>query len=175
LLTYISAGEYTEQPWKNGGGITHEIAADVFWRVSIATIDRDGPFSEYRGYDRTIVAIDGDPVQLRVGDEEIALEPFQPLEFPGEEEAYARVHGSARDLNVMSRRDAFAHDVEIVAGRQRFVLDEDEFAFVVAIDGDATVDGTTISAGDTARVTEAEAFSVDVASHAAVIRLTAMD
>lgn len=172
MLTLITAGEYKEQPWKNGGGLTHEIAADDCWRLSIATIDRDGPFSEYRGYDRTIVAISGDLVELQAGDETILLELFQPLEFPGEERVHARVRGRARDLNVMSRRDEVAHDVEIVEGTQRFVLDEDEFAFVVAVDGNARVDDTPVAHGDTLAIEELEAFTVVTSGRAAVVRFT---
>jgi uncharacterized protein len=174
MLRLIRASEYREQRWKNGGGLTHEIAATDFWRVSIATIERSGPFSDYRGYDRTIVAIEGELVTLLAGDETIVLRHFEPLEFPGEEKVEARVNGLARDLNVMTFRDRFAHDVEIVEGRQRFVLDEDEFAFVYAIDGDATVGGTALSCGDTLHVTGAEALDVDAALHAAVVRITAL-
>jgi uncharacterized protein len=172
MLEPIPAGTFREQPWKNGGGLTCEIAAADFWRVSIATIDRSGPFSEYRGYDRTIVAIEGDPVTLQVGDETIVLALYEPLEFPGEEHAYANISGRARDLNVMTRRDELAHDVEIVQGAQRFVLDEDEFALVCAIDGAAEVDGVAVAAGDALLVRDAESFSVRSPGHAAVVRVT---
>jgi uncharacterized protein len=172
MLEPIPASTFREQPWKNGGGLTREIAAGDFWRLSIATIDRSGPFSEFPGYDRTIVAIEGDLVTLQIGDETIVLAHYEPLEFPGEEPAYASVTGSARDLNVMTRRDELAHDVEIVAGTQRFVLDEDEFAVVCAIDGAAGVDGVAVAAGDALIVRDAEGFSVLSSGHAAVVRIT---
>jgi environmental stress-induced protein Ves len=44
-------------PWKNGGGETTEIAvfpdgaglSDFDWRVSMARVDGDGPFSSFPG------------------------------------------------------------------------------------------------------------------------------
>ena len=44
-------------PWKNGGGVTREIAKgaaagpddDWGWRISIAEVERDGPFSTFPG------------------------------------------------------------------------------------------------------------------------------
>lgn len=171
MFHLIKAADYTEQPWKNGGGLTHEIAADDFWRVSIATIDREGPFSEYRGYDRTIVAIEGDPVELQVGSETIALTPYEPFEFAGEEPVYARVRGRARDFNVMTRRDEMAHDVEIVSGHHRFVIDEDEFALVYAT-AETRVEDFTLAAGDTLAIEDVEAFTVQTSGHAIVVRLT---
>jgi uncharacterized protein len=172
VLELIRASAYREQPWKNGGGLTHEIAASDFWRLSIATIDRDGPFSEYRGFDRTIVAIDGAAVELEVKGAAVLLAPFEPFEFAGEDAVYARVRGRARDLNVMTARDDFVHDVTIVRERERFVLDEEETAFVVAIDGDVTVEHEEVSAGDTLALAEIEGFTVTAHGRAAVVRLT---
>ncbi len=52
-------------PWKNGGGVTREIVcqppgaglAAFDWRVSIATIASDGPFSLFAGIDRVITLL----------------------------------------------------------------------------------------------------------------------
>ena len=51
-----------------GGGSTTEIAVappgagfdDFDWRVSLATITQDGPFSAFPGIDRTLALVDGD-------------------------------------------------------------------------------------------------------------------
>src|ERR1700692_4544347 len=58
-------------PWKNGGGITHEMirvpaTADPFlWRVSIAQIDASGPFSNFTGYSRKMVLLRGAGLRLK--------------------------------------------------------------------------------------------------------------
>ena len=174
----IRASEYREAPWKNGGGLTHEIAADDFtppaWRVSIARIDRDGPFSDFSGYDRTIVALDGGAVTLNVGGENITLQPNAPYRFVGEANVSAMVAAPARDLNVMTLRSEYVHDVEIVDSPARFVLDEDEFALIYAIGGAVAVDGEPCAADDTVAIEDTHAFGVVPTTGAAacVIRIT---
>lgn len=59
-------------PWKNGGGMTRELVCqppdadmDSFdWRVSIAHIASDGPFSSFSGVDRIITLLSGGGVHL---------------------------------------------------------------------------------------------------------------
>ena len=64
-------------PWKNGGGSTTEIAIappgagldDFDWRISLATISEDGPFSVFPGIDRTLIlhTTEGPNVEAAVG------------------------------------------------------------------------------------------------------------
>ncbi|MGA7570772.1 MAG: HutD family protein [Candidatus Aquilonibacter sp.] len=183
MIEHLHARDYREQPWTNGGGLTREIAVAlsdeatprVLWRVSVATIERDGPFSEFRGYDRTIVAIDGGPVELEVEGQSVRLDRAQPYEFPGEAQVTCRVRvGAARDLNVMTLRDGYAHDVEIVTSVQRFVLDEDEIVFFYAIEGATTVMGAACDAGDTLALQPDDDDTIEVRTSglAAVVRIT---
>lgn len=99
-------------PWKNGGGVTTEICvspvAGAFdWRVSIATVNADGAFSSFTGYERHIMALAGEGMVLDIeGRGKFILEPLKPFSFSGD----AQVHGSllqgaVRDLNLMVRRD----------------------------------------------------------------------
>jgi len=56
----LQSSGYRAMVWKNGQGITHEIArepalGDAFlWRLSIAEVAADGDFSLFPGADRTI-------------------------------------------------------------------------------------------------------------------------
>jgi uncharacterized protein len=183
VIEHLRARDYLEQPWKNGGGLTREIAVGlsdeatprILWRVSLATIERDGPFSEFRGYDRTIVAIDGGPVELEVEGQSVLLDRAEPFQFPGEAHVACRLRaGAARDLNVMTLRDGYAHDVEIVTSVQRFVLDEDEIVLFYAIEGQATALGTACGAGDTLALQADDDDTVEVRTSglAAVVRIT---
>jgi uncharacterized protein len=178
VLHYLRASDYREAPWKNGGGLSYEIAADDFtpptWRISVARIDRDGPFSDFRGYDRTIVALDGGSVTLDVPGGSFTLQRGEPFPFAGEIAVTARLSGEpARDLNVMTMRNEWLHDVEVVNVPMRFVLDEDEFAFVYALVGATLVDDERCAAGDTIVVDEAESVMVDpdAGASAIVIRI----
>lgn len=109
-------------PWKNGGGVTVEIAifpedasVDNFdWRISTATVASDGPFSVFTGIDRTLSVLEGDGITLSVegqADQELKGET-SPFSFPADSPTSAKLLGSAiTDLNVMTRRRRFTHHV----------------------------------------------------------------
>ena len=122
-IRVIRSVDYVETPWKNGGGVTHEIArsdtdGEVEWRISLATIDRDGPFSDFAGYDRTIVPLDGSGFELSFDDgSSVVLEQrFVPFRFGGERKVFCRLlDGRSRDLNAMALRARWQHDVAALA------------------------------------------------------------
>jgi len=127
----LKAADYRRKPWKNGGGETVEIAvfpqkatvADFDWRVSMATVASDGPFSSFPGIDRTLSILEGDGLALDVeGRPPIVLTASDtPLAFPADAATSATLlGGSITDLNVMTRRGAFAHSVRKrrIAGAQ---------------------------------------------------------
>lgn len=107
-------------PWKNGGGSTAEIAiappgasvgGGFDWRLSIATIDGDGPFSAFPGYDRTILLLAGKGMVLTVaGQAPHALDrPFVPFRFSGAAPTDCRLLGGrCEDLNLMVAEDRFS-------------------------------------------------------------------
>jgi environmental stress-induced protein Ves len=72
-LQIVRRSSFKRSPWKNGGGITHEAirvpaTGDPFlWRVSVAQIDSSGPFSEFAGYDRKMVLLQGPGIELTHG------------------------------------------------------------------------------------------------------------
>lgn len=107
-------------PWKNGGGSTTEVAVsppgaglDAFdWRISLATIAADGPFSLFPGIDRTLALVDGPGVLLDLGEEgKFALGEDAPIvEFAGEAQVSASLAGAPTlDFNVMTRRARCHH------------------------------------------------------------------
>jgi environmental stress-induced protein Ves len=109
------------QPWKNGAGLTREIAfggagpANFDWRISLAEVERDGPFSTFPGIDRSIVLLSGDGMRLRSHDGEIdhaLIEAFVPFRFPGDVALDATlVRGATTDFNIMARRGVFRSEV----------------------------------------------------------------
>jgi len=111
------------QPWKNGGGITREIAviphgasmAGFTWRVSVAEIAQAGPFSAFPGIDRQILLLEGVGVRLRgEGIDHRLDEPLVPFAFAGEAAIEATLlEGPSQDLNVMTRRGVVRSDVQV--------------------------------------------------------------
>jgi environmental stress-induced protein Ves len=96
--------------WRNGGGMTRELV--VFpvrehwhWRMSVARIEQDGPFSSFEGIERWFAVISGGGVRLIVGETIHALTPDSPpLSFDGGVATRCElVDGSTQDFNLMVR------------------------------------------------------------------------
>jgi environmental stress-induced protein Ves len=126
-MRIIRAAECLSMPWKNGGGTTTEIAAhplgaslDAFdWRISMAHVGTDGPFSSFPGIDRTLSVLSGNGIELIFGDgETIRLERSSaPYPFAADRPVEGRlVDGPIDDLNVMTRRGRWQHRVERLIG-----------------------------------------------------------
>ncbi len=118
----IRAGQHRVMRWKNGGGETAEIAVsppgaalDAFdWRLSMARVETDGPFSAFPGIDRTLVILEGEGIRLAVGDgTPVTLtKDCEPHAFPADTPAVADlVGGPVADLNFMSRRGRIRHSM----------------------------------------------------------------
>jgi environmental stress-induced protein Ves len=97
-------------PWKNGGGITHEMirapaTGDPFlWRVSIAKIDASGPFSNFTGYSRKMVLLRGAGLRLRfaAGSDRYLHDIGDMTEFDGAVATECELlDGPCTDLNLM--------------------------------------------------------------------------
>ncbi|MBW9065040.1 HutD family protein [Rhizobium herbae] len=117
-------------PWKNGGGETIEVAvfppeadlATFGWRVSMATVGSDGPFSVFPGIDRTLSILQGEGMELDIAGRApvVLTQASKPFAFPADAATSARLlSGAIVDLNVMTRRGQWVHQVEkrIVEGQ----------------------------------------------------------
>ncbi|GBH27962.1 HutD/Ves family protein [Burkholderia vietnamiensis] len=113
----IRGAALVASPWKNGGGVTREIAAyppgaalDAFaWRVSVADVGAGGPFSRFDGVDRTLVLLSGAGMtRAEAGGARHVLDtPLARADFAGEAAIDATLHaGATRDFNLMTRRSA---------------------------------------------------------------------
>jgi environmental stress-induced protein Ves len=141
-------------PWKNGGGTTAEVAAfpegsgfDSFgWRISMADVASDGPFSVFPGIDRTLIVVEGEGIELDVEGVAFRLDAAAPkLSFSGDDATAGRLlAGPIRDLNVMTRRGLFRHRTRFVQSGVALLSEETVSAFLVALDGsfDVTLDST---------------------------------
>ena len=119
-MKIVRTRECRTTAWKNGGGATTEIAAapagasldDFDWRVSMACVASNGPFSEFAGIDRTLAILKGDGLALAIGDAApmVLDRSSEPIHFPGDTPASARlIAGEIVNLNVMSKRGRFEH------------------------------------------------------------------
>jgi environmental stress-induced protein Ves len=109
-LQIVRRSSFKRSPWKNGGGITHEAvrvpaAGDPFlWRVSLAQIDSSGPFSDFAGYDRKMVLLQGPGIELthRSGQRRVLKSVGDCVEFAGAMPTHCELLGGpCVDLNLM--------------------------------------------------------------------------
>ena len=141
-------------PWANGGGITYEVARwpegelDFDWRLSIAEVAREGPFSAYPGIDRILVLLQG-TMALVIDGTRYDVLPFAPLEFAGEAPADALLTaGPTIDFNVMTRRGRMTASIDVLEGPNlTLVPPPDGWVAALALDGDWTPDGCPESLG----------------------------
>lgn len=115
-LQHFNVNQCAEMPWKNGGGTTKEVVchpansdmSHFNWRISIAKIDQNGPFSSFEGIDRTIMLLQGKQVRLQAKDgsfDHKLEQPLAPFSFAGEVGLDCTLEaGSTQDFNVMTRR-----------------------------------------------------------------------
>jgi len=114
------------QPWKNGAGLTRQIAvgprgadnASFDWRISLAEVASDAPFSAFPGIDRCITLLRGAGMRLVSADGSVDHrldQPLEPFRFAGEPALNATLlDGACSDFNVMTRRGAWSAEVAIV-------------------------------------------------------------
>lgn len=111
----LPAYEYQRMRWKNGLGWTREIARSPRdgdhwdWRVSIAEIDHDCPFSAFPSCRRSLVLLEGNGMQLRFeSGRDVELQPpHGRIDFSGDEPLdCVLLDGPTRDFNLMYRPDA---------------------------------------------------------------------
>jgi uncharacterized protein len=153
-LRLIPRDSLTPMPWKNGGGITREIAcfpagsdtASFDWRISTAEVATDGPFSRFEGIDRRLYLLEGAGLDLRIGtDGPKRLWPGEHADFAGEAPVDARlVDGAVSDLNIMVRRNRLqAHFMAAtVSGRAAIDLPW-ETAVLFVQEGEMSVAGVS--------------------------------
>ena len=122
ITTVLPASERTATPWKNGGGVTREVAVwppgsgldDFDWRVSMAEVREPGAFSLFPGVERCLTVIEGGLRLTFGGGHAVSLNArSEPSIFPGDRACHGLpVGGAVVDLNVMVRRGRFRSQVE---------------------------------------------------------------
>ena len=160
-MRIIRAADCKVMPWKNGGGTTTEIAVapegaslgDFDWRISMAHVGQDGPFSSFPGIDRTLSVLTGNGIRLAFGDgETVSLDRATAPFFFAADRAVdgVLVDAAIDDLNVMSRRGAWSHRVERLSGGSHEIAVERGVLVLVARHGEWHVNGAALAVGDSA-------------------------
>ncbi len=141
----IHPSDFLEMPWANGGGTTFEIFRGVGltavdddswdWRLSMARIEKDGPFSSLPGIDRVFVSLGPDDISMTIDDDESVVRALDQRVFAGEALVSTKLLGRATtDLNLMGRRDRVVLSAQVPGGRFD-VMPGDVVGLFALIDG----------------------------------------
>ena len=143
MLTIIQKNSFKKFPWKNGKGSTLELSInpnasiDNFdWRLSIATVEDDGIFSDFSGYTRNLVLIDGEGVVLHHNKNQIdhLKKRLDLSTFDGANKTTAKLaSGAITDFNLMTRTCDFDGIVETYNGLNRIILKKSQICFIYGL------------------------------------------
>lgn len=168
-MRVLRAADMPRVRWRNDGGWTRELlrspavddgaeAGSFDWRVSVADVEADGPFSAFDGYDRLLVLLDGEGIALHFNDTGQTMRlrvGNRSARFRGESPIHATlVDGPTTDFNLIWRREQFLGAARVVGSASS--ADEvgvgggdGVVAGVFVVSGRASCpDGTTLAAGD---------------------------
>lgn len=146
----ISLADVSPSPWKNGGGVTRELAVwpsamDWRWRMSVAEVASDGPFSSFQGVQRWFAVLSGTGVRLDVGQPPNAcahqLTPVAaPLHFDGGLPVHCTLlDGATQDFNLMQRGAHGRARMQRLEGAWSCVTEEIKTIAIYSISERATV------------------------------------
>lgn len=120
-VRHLTQRHYRQMPWKSHRGITSEIfiypedgalqSDSYLWRVSSASVSSSCPFSQFLGFDRTIVLLDQATMALNHDCMEVPqiVRRMTPYQFKGEWETTCEISDHAViDFNLVVRRGKVA-------------------------------------------------------------------
>lgn len=156
-MRIIRKSEFLEGRWRNGMGVSWDIAcdpadasaSDFGWRFAIARIDADVPFSHYPDVDRVFTLIEGQGLDLEFdGGRTLAVDKlFVPHPYACDIDTFCRLHdGPCRALNLFLRRGRWTAAVDILSSPADITHPGPILLFALA--GGTTVNGETLAEGD---------------------------
>jgi uncharacterized protein len=154
-MEIIRFADLKAEPWRNGGGVTRQIASRPApaspvqdgagdggwdWRVSIADVTKAGEFSPFPGMERVLTVIEGELLLLSVDGAEHLMEKYRPFRFPGGAATLSKLPtGDVRNLNVITRAGAFKGFTSIIELSKKRAQPVFEGQLGVLLQGQATV------------------------------------
>lgn len=129
-------------PWANGRGTSYEIASDRneagewTWRLAMAPVNEDGPFSRIECVNRSLAVVEGVGMLLSVDRKKLQCLPMQVVRFRGDAVTEAALtDGPIMDINLMVRRKEAEGEMAMVSDAGLL----NDVSIVVAVGGSAQV------------------------------------
>lgn len=133
-ISFLSPESHRRFPWKNGGGVTTDIAEErapgslpgswdgLVWRLGRTTISVPAPFSDLSGFDRCQVVVDGSGLVLDTPQGEVDLrQRYRPARYRGEAPITSRLeNGPVEVVNLIADRQRASISLDVLqAGVER--------------------------------------------------------
>ncbi len=147
MINIIAPKQFKTVAWKNGLGETTELAINsggtlnnFDWRLSIASVVEDGVFSNFTGYTRNLILIEGNGLNLQHNDSKIdKLNNLLDLAtFDGGDKTVGNLHsGEITDFNIITRTECF--DTKVITQNKavKHPLEKVDLCFVYSLYRDA--------------------------------------
>lgn len=139
MIEIFGPEDFIEIPWKNGKGVTLELAISegdtvqsFDWRFSIAQVVEDGSFSEFPGYQRSLVVLEGNGITLEhgTGHSQKLSGELPSADFDGAWQTHGVLHdGPITDLNIVTKSHRFQARLEIYRSPSRVNILKERFCF----------------------------------------------
>lgn len=145
--TLVDLDAVPPQPWRNGAGLTRELAAwpnaqDWAWRISVAEVSASGPFSHWPGVQRWFAVLGGKGLSLDVDGIRHALDTHSaPLCFDGAAATACTLRdGPTQDLNLMLRQGRAGARMRRVTGAYSATWTQAVTLAIYAVDAEARIE-----------------------------------
>ena len=176
-ITPLNPAAFRHMPWKNGGGVTIDIAVTmlpgfepgswegIIWRFSRTAIVTPGAFSDLSGFDRELALISGHGLVLRTPVGEIDVrQPFKPVRFAGETSIVSRLEaGPVEVVNLIGDRSRVSIDLFCLSdGATKTCPAGVHIIYAAATSCELTIDGKPyeIAAGHAMRIDAGTNFAI---------------
>ena len=177
LFKILCPDDLPAAPWKNGGGVTREIvkaedSVGLIWRISLANVDVDGPFSTFDGLTRILTVISGVGIDLISPRGVIAAGWGDPVRFSGNLPIKGRlIQGPIRDLNLIFDATRVSANAQVLTGPAVIIAGPGQMCCLV-LAGRVQVDGLGLPDG---AIALGRAGRVELNPDAKVLLLTISD
>lgn len=148
-MDIISPDQFKTVPWKNGLGETIEVAIndggtlDNFdWRLSMASVVEDGQFSNFTGYTRNLILIEGNGINLQHNDNKIdkLSNLLDIATFDGGNKTIGNLHaGDITDFNIITRTESITAKVVTENKLNNHKIEQADHCFIYSLYRDATL------------------------------------
>jgi len=146
MISVFSPENFKTIPWKNGKGETIELAIsdagtldDFTWRLSMARVVEDGVFSDFSGYQRNLILIEGNGISLQHDHNKIdkLSNLLEVANFDGACRTVGNLHsGAITDFNIMTHQEKCRARVETYNERQNVEIKSADLCFVYSLSGE---------------------------------------